>query len=224
MTRWDDSTFDENPAVDDEEFAPVWEQLQEDLKEDARDTLPDLEEFIGEVLRARGIPVDDPVAAGGLEVELVTEWHNLQHAANRVRRSQEITGEEIGVAIEGARLLWANLKPTVDREDYSAVSGGAGLTRKPTRGLPVETIPEMLVPSPPVTWITRPYRGSSLGALTSSPLAIWMVHSSGTSVANVESVSVCISTTSCALGTADANRRFVVRSPLTLLSSFAVST
>ena len=118
-------TFDENPAVDDEEFAPVWEQLQEDLKEDARDTLPDLEEFIGEVLRARGIPVDDPVAAGGLEVELVTEWHNLQHAANRVRRSQEITGEEIGVAIEGARLLWENLKPTIARDDEYAVTGAA---------------------------------------------------------------------------------------------------
>ena len=125
MSRWEDSTFDENPAVDQDEFAPVWEQLREDLKEDARDTMPELEEFIGNVLRARGIPVDDPVAAGGLEAELVAEWHNLQHAARRVRRGEEITGEEIGVAIEGARLLWENLKPTVDREDPYAVSGAA---------------------------------------------------------------------------------------------------
>ncbi len=88
MSRWEDSTFDENPAVDQDEFAPVWEQLQEDLKEDARDTMPELEEFIGNVLRARGIPVDDPVAAGGLEAELVAEWHNLQHAARRVRRGR----------------------------------------------------------------------------------------------------------------------------------------
>ena len=42
-----------------------------------------------------------------------------------MRRSQEITGEEIGVAIEGARLLWENLKPTVDRDDHYAVTGAA---------------------------------------------------------------------------------------------------
>ena len=65
-------SFDENPGVDEEEFAPVWEQLQEDLKEDALDTLPDLEEFIGDVLRARGIPVDDPVAVSYTHLTLPT--------------------------------------------------------------------------------------------------------------------------------------------------------
>jgi hypothetical protein len=117
--------FDENPGVDEEEFAPVWEQLQEDLKDDARETMPELEEFIGDVLRARGIPVDDPVASAGFEPELVAEWHNLRHAANRVRRGEDVTGEEIGVAIEGARLLWDNLKPTIDRDDPYAVTGAA---------------------------------------------------------------------------------------------------
>jgi hypothetical protein len=125
MSRWEDSTFDENPAVDQDEFAPVWEQLQEDLKEDARETIPELEEFIGDVLRARGIPVDDPVAVGGVEEELVVEWQNLRHAAARVRRGEDVTGEEIGVAIEAARDIWNNLQPTIAREDSSAMTGAA---------------------------------------------------------------------------------------------------
>lgn len=118
-------TFDENPAVDDEEFAPVWEQLQEDLKEDAYLAMPDLDDFIRDVLQARGIPVNDPVAVGGVEEELVVEWHNLRHAANRVRRGEDVSGEEIGVAIEAARDIWNNLQPTIAREDTSAVTGAA---------------------------------------------------------------------------------------------------
>jgi len=113
----DFGTFDENPRVDQDEWAPEWESLQEDLREDPYQALGDVADFIDRLLRDQGIAFDDPVAAAGLERELVAELDNLHDIADRTRRGEDVPPADIGGAIEGARLIWDDRKNTIDRED-----------------------------------------------------------------------------------------------------------
>jgi hypothetical protein len=113
----DFGTFDENPRVDQDEWAAEWESLQEDLHEDPYQALGDLADLIDRRLRDQGIAFDDPVVAAGLERELVAELENLHDIAGRTRRGEDVPPGDLGAAIEGARLIWDARKNTIDRED-----------------------------------------------------------------------------------------------------------
>jgi hypothetical protein len=150
MSHYEHSTFDENPAVDNTEFAAEWESLQEPLHDDPFNAVGDLSDFIDQVLDQKGIAIDDQVAAGGLDPELVAEVHNLRDIARRTRQGQDVPPADIGGAIEGARLLWQNFQPeaarggqpvdpaATDNMDLDADAGDIGETRERVEEPPLD--------------------------------------------------------------------------------------
>jgi hypothetical protein len=112
---FEDSTFDENPAVDNSEFAAEWESLWEDVPGDPYTGVGDLAMFIEQVLDANKIDIDDPVGGAGLEAELVAEVQNLRDVARRTRVGGDVPPADLAGAIESARLLWESFQPTIAR-------------------------------------------------------------------------------------------------------------
>src|SRR5690348_14391776 len=98
--------YDQSPGLDRHVYESEWASLEEQVVDAPVETLPDMADVLERLLRDRGLPVDDPVAAGGVEPELLVEFRELKRVADRVARGEDVDLGDVGQAIEDFRDLF----------------------------------------------------------------------------------------------------------------------
>jgi hypothetical protein len=105
------NSFDENPSVDQDEYAAEWESLMDAAHEDPRETLPELERLLERMLEDHGYDVDDEVAREGIGRDLVAEVDEIRRVAALLREGGEVDAGDLGAAYESLRLIYETLSP-----------------------------------------------------------------------------------------------------------------
>jgi hypothetical protein len=104
-----DMEMQPEPGLDRHVFESQWESLQDDLADAPAETLAPLADLVGEMLRASGVALDDPVAAGGDDPEFVVEYREARRVADSVARGDDYDPGDVGDAIESLRELYSQL-------------------------------------------------------------------------------------------------------------------
>src|SRR5690242_9270226 len=86
-----------------------WESLQDDLHDQPAETLPAIADLVGRMLQAEGFPLDDPVAAGGAEPEMVVEYREARRIADLTAGGGDVDPGDVGSAIEDLRSIYERL-------------------------------------------------------------------------------------------------------------------
>jgi iron uptake system EfeUOB component EfeO/EfeM len=101
------------PGLDRHEWESEWEALEEGLREDPTNALPDLDALVGRMLEESGYDLTDPVVREGDEREIVAEYlaaHEIADAAER--GSDTLSPGDVAAAINGYRAVYEHLVTT----------------------------------------------------------------------------------------------------------------
>jgi hypothetical protein len=104
-----------NPGLDRHDFASEWATLWEEARDDPREALPELAEFIGRLLRRHGyvIDQDDPVAQGDEREVLSTYWAALE-VSDALEESAPVDPGDLAQAINDLRDIYESLIERVE--------------------------------------------------------------------------------------------------------------
>jgi hypothetical protein len=97
------------PGLELHEWETRWQELQEQLATDADGTLPDVADFVEQLLDEAGVELDEPVAVEGDSRALVESLRAAQEVAERVERGEDVDPGDIGQAIEDLRSIYASV-------------------------------------------------------------------------------------------------------------------
>jgi hypothetical protein len=97
----------QEPGLDRHEWESEWQTLEEQLSEAPADTLPQLDDLVARMLKARGFDLSDPVALEGDEPEVVAEFR----AAREITRlaeagSEDVSPGDVAAAVNGYRAIF----------------------------------------------------------------------------------------------------------------------
>jgi hypothetical protein len=101
------------PGLDRHEWESEWEALEEGLREDPVDALPEVDGLVGRMLEESGYDLTDPVVREGDEREIVAEYlaaHEITQAAER--DTGELSPGDVAAAINGYRAVFDHLVTT----------------------------------------------------------------------------------------------------------------
>jgi hypothetical protein len=101
------------PGLDKHLWESWWEQFDEDVQTSPGEALPELDRLIAQMLEARGYAIDDPVAGGGDDRDVVADLLAAREITRAVEQGKEVDPEDIETAIENYRSLYEYL--IVDR-------------------------------------------------------------------------------------------------------------
>jgi len=96
------------PGIDLHEWQSMWASVAEDLDGDPDAALGQLAEIVRHLLLAHGYAVDDPVASGGAEPELVATYRAARESAERAELGAA-SRAEVQLAIEDLRSVFDSL-------------------------------------------------------------------------------------------------------------------
>lgn len=104
-----------DPGIDRHDFETEWTALWEDAHDDPGETLPELEDLVGRLLRRHGYALDrdDPVAAGE-EREILDAYWAVRDVADAVRTGQAVDSGDIGQALVDLREIYQSLIDRVE--------------------------------------------------------------------------------------------------------------
>jgi hypothetical protein len=105
------NSFDENPSVNQDEYAAEWESLMDAAHEDPRETLPELERLVERMLEDHGYDLDDEVGREGVGRDLVAEIDEVRRVAALLREGEDVDAGDLGAAYEGLREIYVTLSP-----------------------------------------------------------------------------------------------------------------
>jgi hypothetical protein len=95
------------PGLDRHEWESEMESLEEELVDAPAETLPELDELIFRMLEETGYDVGDPVARGGEEREIVSEYLAAHEITEAVERgADQISPGDVAAAINGFRAIF----------------------------------------------------------------------------------------------------------------------
>jgi len=98
------------PGLDRGDWESERQALDDDMRENPAEALPELDALVRRMLEETGYAVDDPVAREGDEREVVAEYlaaHEITAASER--GSDEISPGDVGAAINGYRAVFEYL-------------------------------------------------------------------------------------------------------------------
>ena len=99
------------PGLDLHEWESAWASVEEDLEANPAAALSQLADLVEQMLRSRGYSVDDPVAEGGDDPEIVVTYRAARETAERAELGSA-SRAEVGTAIDDLRVLFDTLKAT----------------------------------------------------------------------------------------------------------------
>jgi hypothetical protein len=99
------------PGLDLHEWESTWASVEEDLDANPAAALSQFADLVEQMLRAGGYHVDDPVAEGGDDPEIVVTYRAARETAERAELGSA-SRSEIGTAIDDLRVLFDTLKTT----------------------------------------------------------------------------------------------------------------
>jgi hypothetical protein len=98
----------DEPGLDRHEWESQLEGLEEDLRTDPFDALPELADLVERMLEDAGYDVADPVVREGEEREVVAEYLAAREVSDLVESgNDQLSPGDVAAAIEGLRLLAA---------------------------------------------------------------------------------------------------------------------
>ena len=96
-----------DPGLDRHEWESELQALEDDLRDDPADALPELEGLVTRMLEESGYELTDPVAGEGDEREVVAEYlaaREITEAAER--NSEQLSPGDVAAAINGYRAVF----------------------------------------------------------------------------------------------------------------------
>jgi hypothetical protein len=102
-----------DPGLDRHDWESEWQALDEDLRTEPAQALPELDGLVARMLEESGYDLTDPVVREGDEREIVAEYlaaHELVEAAER--DSEELSPGDVAAAINGYRAVFDHLVTT----------------------------------------------------------------------------------------------------------------
>jgi hypothetical protein len=102
------------PGVDVHQWESAWEALQDDLRLDPADALPELDALVATMLEETGYDLTDPVAREPGEREVVAEYlaaHEILEAAERDSVG-DLSPGDVAAAVNGYRAAFERLVVT----------------------------------------------------------------------------------------------------------------
>jgi iron uptake system EfeUOB component EfeO/EfeM len=101
------------PGLNRHEWESEWRALEDDVRDDPADALPELDGLVSRMLEESGYDLTDPVVGEGEEREVVAEYlaaHEITAAAER--GSDELSPGDVAAAINGFRAVFDHLVAT----------------------------------------------------------------------------------------------------------------
>jgi iron uptake system EfeUOB component EfeO/EfeM len=102
-----------DPGLDLHEWESEWQSLEDDLRSEPAQALPELDGLVARMLEESGYDLTDPVVREGEEREVVAEYlaaHEIVEAAER--DSDELSPGDLAAAINGYRAVFDHLVAT----------------------------------------------------------------------------------------------------------------
>lgn len=102
-----------DPGLDLHEWESEWQSLEDDLRTEPIQALPELDGLVARMLEESGYDLTDPVVRDGDEREVVAEYlaaHDIVEAAER--GSAELSPGDVAAAINGYRAVSEHLVAT----------------------------------------------------------------------------------------------------------------
>ena len=93
----------QEPGLDRHEWETQWEQLQPLVEDSPAEALPELDRLVAEMLTERGFALDDPVAVGGDEPEVVADFRSAHEITRRVGAGVDDDPGDVAAAINNYR-------------------------------------------------------------------------------------------------------------------------
>jgi hypothetical protein len=98
-----------DPGLDRHEWETEWQALQDQLEDSPAETLAEVGDLIERIMRERDIPIDDPVADDGIEMEVVRDYQEARRITDLVERGDDVGPGDIGSAVRLYRDLYDSL-------------------------------------------------------------------------------------------------------------------
>ncbi|MDX6562403.1 MAG: hypothetical protein QOD65_2217 [Gaiellales bacterium] len=104
-----------DPGIDRHDFASEWASLWEEARDDPRETLPELLDLVGRLMRRHGyvLEQDDPVAQGD-EREIVATYWAARDVSDAVRDGGDVDPGDVAQAINDLRDIYESLIDRVE--------------------------------------------------------------------------------------------------------------
>jgi len=102
-----------DPGLDLHEWESEWQSLEDDLRTEPIQALPELDGLVARMLEESGYDLTDPVLREGEEREVVAEYlaaHEIVAAAER--DSDDLSPGDVAAAINGYRAVFDHLVTT----------------------------------------------------------------------------------------------------------------
>jgi hypothetical protein len=99
----------QEPGLDRHEWETQWEDLQERLRDEPREALPELDRLVERMLLERGYPVDDPVADEGIDPDLLATFRSAREITRLFESDADVSPGEAATAVEDYRSVYQYL-------------------------------------------------------------------------------------------------------------------
>lgn len=98
------------PGLDRHEWESELASLEDDLRDDPRQALPQLADLVERMLGERGYDLEDPVTQEGDEREVVAEYLAAREVADRLELAEEhVDPGDVAQAVNGLRAVFDHL-------------------------------------------------------------------------------------------------------------------
>ena len=102
-----------DPGLDRHDWEGEWQALEDDLRTDPAQALPELDGLVARMLEESGYDLTDPVVRGGAEREIVAEYLAAQEIVQAAERdSGDLSLGDVAAAINGYRAVFDHLVNT----------------------------------------------------------------------------------------------------------------
>jgi hypothetical protein len=103
----------DDPGLDLHEWESEWQALEDDLRADPSQALPELDRLVARMLEESGYDLTDPVVREGDEREVVAEYLAAHEMAQAVERdSDDLSPGDVAAAVNGYRAVFDHLVTT----------------------------------------------------------------------------------------------------------------
>jgi hypothetical protein len=101
------------PGLERHEWESEWQALEDDLRTDPVQALPEVDRLVARMLEEGGYELTDPVVREGEEREVVAEYLAAREIADAVERdSHEVSPGDVAAAVNGYRAVFDHLVTT----------------------------------------------------------------------------------------------------------------
>ncbi|HKC77467.1 MAG TPA: hypothetical protein VKB70_03680, partial [Gaiellaceae bacterium] len=109
------------PGLDRHDWESEWEALDDGLRTDPADALPELDRLVARMLEEAGYDLTDPVVRDGDEREIVAEFLAAREILDAAERgSDELSPGDVASAINGYRAVFEHVLTTRASADSEA--------------------------------------------------------------------------------------------------------